>query len=39
MWPILLAVLLIVVLLVLIRCIVIVPQSNDYVVEWLGVYR
>ena len=39
MWPILLAVLLIVVLLVLIRCIVIVPQSNDYVVEWLGVYK
>ena len=34
MWPILL-----VVLLVLIRCIVIVPQSNDYVVEWLGVYK
>ena len=39
MRPILLAVLLIVVLLVLIRCIVIVPQSNDYVVEWLGVYK
>ncbi len=39
MWPILLAVLLIVMLLVLIRCIVIVPQSNDYVVEWLGVYK
>ena len=39
MWPILLAVLLIVVLLVLIRCIVIVPQSNDYVLEWLGVYK
>ena len=39
MWPILLAILLIVVLLVLIRCIVIVPQSNDFVVEWLGVYK
>ena len=34
-WPITL----IVVLLVLIRCIVIVPQSNDFVVEWLGVYK
>ena len=33
------AILLIVVLLVLIRCIVIVPQSNDFVVEWLGVYK
>lgn len=39
MWPITLAILLIVVLLVLIRCIVIVPQSNDFVVEWLGVYK
>ena len=39
MWPILLAVLLIVVLLVLIRCIVIVPQSNAFVVERLGVYK
>ena len=38
-WPITLAILLIVVLLVLIRCIVIVPQSNDFVVEWLGVYK
>lgn len=38
-WPLFLAVLLIVVLLVLVRCIVIVPQSNDYVVEWLGVYK
>ena len=38
-WPITLASLLIVVLLVLIRCIVIVPQSNDFVVEWLGVYK
>ena len=39
MWPITLAILLIVVLLVLIRCIVIVPQSNDFVVESLGVYK
>ena len=38
-WPITLAILLIVVLLVLIRCIVIVPQSNAFVVEWLGVYK
>ena len=38
-WPITLAILLIVVLFVLIRCIVIVPQSNDFVVEWLGVYK
>ena len=38
-WPITLAILLIVVLVVLIRCIVIVPQSNDFVVEWLGVYK
>ena len=39
MWPITLAILLIVVLLVLIRCIVIVPQSTVFVIERLGVYK
>ncbi|MEE0799983.1 MAG: SPFH domain-containing protein [Gemmiger sp.] len=34
-----LAVLLVVILIGLVRCIVIVPQSNAYVTEWLGVYR
>ena len=34
-----LAVLLIIILVVLVRCIVIVPQSNAYVTEWLGVYK
>ena len=34
----LLAILLIIILIVLVRCIVIVPQSNAYVTEWLGVY-
>ena len=33
------ALLLIVILVVLVRCIVIVPQSNAYVTEWLGVYK
>ena len=33
------AFLLIVILVVLVRCIVIVPQSNAYVTEWLGVYK
>ena len=33
------AILLIVVLIILVRCIVIVPQSNAYVTEWLGVYK
>lgn len=33
------AILLIVILVVLVRCIVIVPQSNAYVTEWLGVYK
>ena len=31
------AILLIIILVVLVRCIVIVPQSNAYVTEWLGV--
>lgn len=31
------AILLVVVLIILVRCIVIVPQSNAYVTEWLGV--
>ena len=31
-----LAILLIIILVVLVRCIVIVPQSNAYVTEWLG---
>ena len=35
----LLAILLIIILIVLVRCIVIVPQSNAYVTEWLGVYK
>ena len=39
MWPILLAILILLVLVVLIRCIVIVPQSNAFVVERLGVYK
>ena len=30
------AILLIIILVVLVRCIVIVPQSNAYVTEWLG---
>ena len=34
-----LAILLIIILVVLARCIVIVPQSNAYVTEWLGVYK
>ena len=34
-----LAILLIIILVVLVRCIVIVPQSNAYVTEWLGVYK
>ena len=33
------AILLIIILIVLVRCIVIVPQSNAYVTEWLGVYK
>ena len=33
------AILLIIILVVLVRCIVIVPQSNAYVTEWLGVYN
>ena len=33
------AILLVVVLIILVRCIVIVPQSNAYVTEWLGVYK
>ena len=32
-----LAILLVILLVVLISCIVIVPQSNAYVIEWLGV--
>lgn len=32
-------ILLLVVLIILVRCIVIVPQSNAYVTEWLGVYK
>ena len=39
MWLIIVGILILLVLVVLIRCIVIVPQSNDYVVEWLGVYK
>lgn len=39
-WPvILIAILLIVALVVVVRCIVIVPQSNSYVIESLGVYK
>lgn len=34
-----LAILLVILLVVLISCIVIVPQSNAYVIEWLGVYK
>ena len=34
-----LAILLIIILVVLVRCIVIVPQSNAYVTEWLGGYK
>ena len=30
------AILLVVILVILVRCIVIVPQSNAYVTEWLG---
>ena len=33
------AILLIIILVVLVRCIVIVPQSNAYVTEWLGGYK
>ena len=33
------AVLIALVLILLVRCIVIVPQSNAYVTEWLGVYK
>ena len=33
------AILLVVILIILVRCIVIVPQSNAYVTEWLGVYK
>ena len=33
------AILLIIILVILVRCIVIVPQSNAYVTEWLGVYK
>ena len=33
------AILLIIILVGLVRCIVIVPQSNAYVTEWLGVYK
>ena len=32
-------IILVLILVVLVRCIVIVPQSNAYVVEWLGVYK
>ncbi len=32
-------ILLLVILIILVRCIVIVPQSNAYVTEWLGVYK
>ena len=39
MWLIIVGILILLVLVVLIRCIVIVPQSNDFVVEWLGVYK
>ena len=39
-WPvILIAILLIVALVVVVRGIVIVPQSNSYVIESLGVYK
>ena len=34
-----LAILLVAILVLLVRCIVIVPQSNAYVVERLGVYK
>ena len=34
-----LAVLIVVILIGLVRCIVIVPQSHAYVTEWLGVYK
>ncbi|MGN0651774.1 MAG: SPFH domain-containing protein [Gemmiger sp.] len=37
--PILIAVLVVLILIGLARCIVIVPQSNAYVTEWLGVYK
>ena len=37
--PILIAVLVVLILIGLVRCIVIVPQSNAYVTEWLGVYK
>ena len=33
------AILLVLVLICIARCIVIVPQSNAYVTEWLGVYK
>ena len=33
------AILLVLVLIGIARCIVIVPQSNAYVTEWLGVYK
>ena len=33
------AILLVVILILLVRCIVIVPQANAYVTEWLGVYK
>ena len=33
------AIILILILIILERCIVIVPQSNAYVTEWLGVYK
>ncbi|MDD4851035.1 MAG: SPFH/Band 7/PHB domain protein [Gemmiger sp.] len=34
-----LAILLVIALIAIARCIVIVPQSNGYVTEWLGVYK
>ena len=39
MWLIIVGILILLVLVVLIRCIVIVPQSNAFVVERLGVYK
>lgn len=39
MWIFMLAVLLLIVVIGIVRCIVIVPQSNAYVTEWLGVYK
>ncbi len=39
MVPIVIAILLILVVITLVGCVVIVPQSNAYVTEWLGVYK